>query len=216
MNNNKIYISDIISDKIEINIEIRDKDNNYIGHLDPITISTLENKKIAGSMTKWRKKARDVFLTQFDESPERTKRWLEEVVLKDHSRMLFLIYSPTKLIGQYGFIGLTEESVELDNMIRGEAGGHKKLIYHAEKALITWLIETFRIKMIYGYVLSDNSRVLNLHQSIGFQQTELLPLYKDELQGDVKLKLGTAGEASPFGLYAQKIELLSSDFISQG
>jgi len=209
-------ISDIIHEKVRINNEIRDSQDSYIGRLAPITLSVLDNAEIIWRLTKWRNQASRYFLTQFNATTERTKRWLEEVVLKDHSRLMFLIYSPTKLIGQYGFKGLAVDSVEIDNLIRGEIGGHPELIYYAEIALIKWLFATFRIKRIYGFVLADNFIVLHLHQSVGFRHTDLIPLQKREFQGEIHLEMGNPGDTSSDGLYSQKLELVPTDFVFQG
>lgn len=216
MNDYKKFISDIIHENINISIEITDSQNNYLGHLEPITLSILKNTEIITKLTEWRNRAKQYFLTQFNANPKRTKRWLEEVVLKDNSRLLFLIYSPIKLIGNYGFKGLTVASVEIDNLIRGESGGHPRLIYYTEIALVKWLFTTFQVKRIYGFVLAGNFIVLNLHKSVGFRLTELVPLRKKEFQEEIRLDMGKPGDLSPDGLYSQKIELLSTDFIPQG
>jgi hypothetical protein len=106
--------------------------------------------------------------------------------------------------------------VEIDNLIRGEVGGHPELICYAEIALVKWLFKTFMVKRIYGFVLADNFPALNLHQSIGFRLAELLPLHKEEFQGEIHLEIGKPGDQSPDGLYSQKIELVPTDFVAQG
>jgi hypothetical protein len=216
MNSREEFINDVIHEKINISIEIVDSQNNFIGRLVPLTISLLGNVEIMTKMAEWRNKVGPYFLTQFHATVESRRDWLKDVVLKDNSRLLFLIYSPTKLIGQYGFKGLSSDMAEIDNLIRGEMGGHPRLIYFTEIALIKWLFQTFQLKKIYGFVVADNFMALDLHQSVGFRLTELIPLYKKELPGKIDFEMGKPGDPSPDGRYYQKVELVPNDFISEG
>ncbi len=206
------FIYDVIQERTPLWIDIFDSQENYIGHLSPLTVSVLDNDEIIQKLTHWRNRAMRYFLTQFTATPERTKNWLANIVFKDHSSLLFLIYSRSKLIGQYGFKELSSDSVELHNLIRGEMGGHPRLIYYAEITLIRWLFETFKVGSIYGFVLSDNAMVLNLHRSVGFRLMELIPLHKLKFDGEIPLRMGEVNHPSPDGLYCQKVELRFSDF----
>ena len=212
MDDHRQFISDVIQGRTALRIDIFDSQENCIGYLSPLTVSVLDNDEIIQKLTYWRNRAKRFFLTQFTATPERTKNWLANTVFKDHSRLLFLIYSRSKLIGQYGFKELSSDSVEIDNLIRGEIGGHPRLIYYAEITLIRWLFETFKVGSIYGFVLSDNAMVLNFHRSVGFRLMELIPLHKWEFDGEIHLRMGEANRPSPDGLYCQKTELRFSDF----
>ena len=212
----KEYWSRIVEGNVPLVIPINDDNGAEIGVLRPITKMHLQSNDVIEKMTNWRNQYKTFFLTQFNATPERTRRWLEEVVLKDNTRLLFLIFTPTKLVGHYGFKKLSPDSVEIDNLIRGEVGGHPKLIYYAEISLIKWLFTTFEVKKIYGFALADNFMALNLHKSVGFRLTELVPLKRLEVRGDVHLKMDIPGDPSPDGLYSQKIELVPGNFIIHG
>src|SRR5258706_2471726 len=172
------FIKDIITERTGFNIGIANDANEPIGTLKPITNSVLNDAEIIERLTKWRNQTKKYFLTQFNATEERTKKWLREVVLQDYSRLLFLIYSPARLIGQCGFKDLSAATVEIDNLIRGEIGGDHRLIYYSEKALIRWLFHSFDIERVFGIVLADNLLALNIHDSVGFRQTEFIPLQK--------------------------------------
>ena len=206
------FISDVIQERLTLRIDISDPQEKCIGHLSPLTVSLLESDEIIRKLTHWRTRAMRYFLTQFTATMERTRSWLANTVLTDDSRLLFLIYSNSRLIGQYGFKELSSDSVEIDNLIRGESGGHPRLIYHAETHLIRWLIETFNVSCVYGFVLSNNAVALNLHRSVGFRPMEAIPLHKVDLGREIHLRMKEGAKSGPDGLYVQKIELRSSDF----
>jgi len=207
------FISKIISGREVVRINILDDEASLIGHLYPVTRSVLADYDLIQKLTNWRNLARRYFFTQFTATCDRTRNWLENVVLNDWSRLLFIIHSKTGPVGQHGFKQLSHDSAELDNLIRGEIGGHPHLIYHAEISLVRWLFDVFEIKSILGFVLSDNYIALDLHRAVGFRAAEVLPLYKTETDGEIHLVRGKPGSQSPDGLYAQKMELGRSEFI---
>ena len=208
----RMFIFDVIQDRTMLQIDIFNSQERMIGYLLPVTAGVVENNEIIHKMTKWRNRAMKYFLTQFTATPERTKYWLHDLVLRDSSRLLFLIYSNNKLIGQHGFKDLSSTSVELDNLIRGEIGGHPRLVYYAEIALIRWLFKVFNMERIFGCVLSHNQQAIDLHCSIGFQPMELIPLYKFVNNGEIEFKMGKAGGSSPDEIYYQRMELRQDSF----
>jgi len=207
------FIGKIISGREVVRINILDDEASLIGRLYPVTRSVLADNDLIQKLTNWRNLARRYFFTQFIATCDRTRNWIENTVLQDRSRLLFIIHSKIKPIGQYGFKRLSVESVELDNLMRGEMGGHPRLIYRAEIALIDWIFSVFDVNRIYAFILSDNHIALNLHKSVGFKMSQRIPLSKVEFQGEIHLQKGTPGCQSPDGLYAQKVELERSDFI---
>jgi RimJ/RimL family protein N-acetyltransferase len=207
------FIREIIDGQEVVRINIVDDEASLIGHLDPVTRSALADDDLIQKLTNWRNMARKYFFTQFTATYDRTRDWLEKVVLSDSTRLLFIIHAKTGAVGQYGFKLLSHDSAELDNLIRGELGGPPRLIYHAEIALVRWLFEMLEIKLILGFVLSDNYSALNLHRAVGFRATEVLPVYKTETDGEIHLVRGEPGSQSPDGLYVQKLELGRSEFM---
>lgn len=209
-------ISALISGEQVLSLPILDAQGCVIGELRPLSRASLEDDALMVSITKWRNSASKSFLTQFQATPERTRLWLQNVVLCDNARLLFLIHSTTKLIGHYGFKGLTAESAEVDNLVRGESGGHPQLVHFAEIALIRWMFETFDIESLFGYVLADNWQAIELHARVGFQNAERVPLLKRIVNGETFFDMGEPGMTSPDNLYSQKISLVRADFRAKG
>ena len=108
---NNQFISEIISEKSnKFKIDIIDNNKQTIGYLSPITYSCLNNSLLLKKLTKWRNLAKKAFLTQFKATSERTKTWLENVVLNDNKRILFIIYEQETPVGHIGFINLNDKS----------------------------------------------------------------------------------------------------------
>jgi RimJ/RimL family protein N-acetyltransferase len=204
-------ISDIVHERVLCRIAIADPRGKAVGCLVPLTTSALRNPEIVQKLTDWRNRARESFLTRFTATADRTRDWLQNVVMADAGRLLFLIQVREQPIGQFGFKGLSAEEAELDNLIRGERGGGMQLIPLAEVALVRWLFLSFEIARIRAFVLAHNQRALDLHLGVGFRRTELLPLRTVACQDEVHLTV-IEGSRSPEGLYYQKMELTRKDF----
>lgn len=211
--NSHDFICRVIQEQLPLRIDILDTQEKIIGYLEPLAVSVLQNDEVLHALTQWRNQSQQFFLTQFSATFERTKNWLVNTVFRDCSRLLFLIHSTSKLIGQYGFKNLSPDSVELDNLIRGEIGGHPRLIYYAETALVRWLFETFTLESIYAVVLVKNAMAINLHHEIGFRNIENIPLYETRVNDDIHLSIKQNGEFGQTAIYAQRMRLLLSDFI---
>ena len=204
-------ISEIVHDRKPCRIAIADPGGKPVGSLIPLTLSSLRQPEILQKLTDWRNLAQESFLTRFTATADRTRGWLQNTVLPDTGRLLFLICIGERPIGQFGFKGLTAEEAELDNLIRGELGGGAQLIYSAEVALARWLFTAFEIALLRASVLAHNQRMLSLHFRAGFRRAETLPLCAVHFQDEVHLTV-MEGTQSPEGLYYQKLELTRKDF----
>ncbi|MEO7359686.1 MAG: GNAT family N-acetyltransferase [Gemmatimonadaceae bacterium] len=209
-------ITDIVRGDDELLIPIRDDHKATVGWLTPITIWSLNDCVLMESISRWRNNASRSFLTHFDATPERTRQWLQNVVLRDSARLLFLIHSTTKLIGHFGFRNLTLEAAELDSLVRGESGGHPQLMHLAEVAMVQWMFSALGISSLYGYVVEGNWQALELHARVGFRHAELIPLCREVRGTETAFVMGEAGGKSPDDLYSRKITLSREHFNTQG
>ena len=113
----------------KFSIAIKDNNDKVIGSLVLVQKRDANNPIILDALTRWRKKYMKYFLTQFNASTNRTKSWLENIVIPSTDRLLFLILDEdNNLIGNFGIADILFDRCELDNLIRGENGGHPKLI----------------------------------------------------------------------------------------
>lgn len=168
-------------------IPIIDDKKVIIGFLKPIDIRLSNDEDIISSLTRWRQKYMRYFLTQFEATNGRTRIWLNNVVIKDDTRILFLIMDETdKAIGNFGICNIDSKSAELDNLIRGEKGGCPKLVLFSEISLISWIYNNLDINDLYLHVFSNNFRTIQLHESVGFRRADIFKLKKNEISDEVK------------------------------
>lgn len=177
---NKLSIKNLKTEMhSKLDIVIEDDDKHYLGRLTLIRPSDLKNDFYIESLTKWRTKFMRYFLTQFPASVDKTRIWLKDIVLPSENRLLFFIFdSRDNLVGNFGVANICGDRCELDNLIRGERGGHPKLIYFSEIALLKWLFGERGMNFVNLHVFSSNSLTLKLHKSVGFEEIGRKPLYK--------------------------------------
>ena len=153
----------------KFSIAIKDNNDKAIGSLVLVQKRDANNPIILEALTRWRKKYMKYFLTQFNASTNRTKSWLENIVIPSSDRLLFLILNEdNNLIGNFGIADILFDRCELDNLIRGEKGGHPKLIYFSELSLLKWLFLEKKVKRVNLHVFANNLPTIKLHKSVGF------------------------------------------------
>ena len=153
----------------KFSIAIKDNNDKAIGSLVLVQKRDANNTIILDALTRWRKKYMKYFLTQFNASTNRTKSWLENIVIPSSDRLLFLILNEdNNLIGNFGIADILFDQCELDNLIRGEKGGHPKLIYFSELSLLKWLFLEKKVKRVNLHVFANNLPTIKLHKSVGF------------------------------------------------
>lgn len=143
-----------------------------IGRMEPLGPTAAESDEIVESLTRWRNVFVQYFLTQFEARPETTRKWLSSTVAAEDSRILFLIRtSEGKMVGHIGACNITADSAQLDNIVRGEAGGGAGLMSLAEVTLIEWLFNAVGVRSVFVEQLSNNRDAMVFHERVGFRVT---------------------------------------------
>lgn len=186
-------------DRIEF--AILNGDGATIGRLQQITAMEAADPTVVEDLTVWRNRNRRFFLTQFEATPKRTLQWLRDSVLPDVTRVMYLICDVAgTAVGHLGVRKLDRDAPELDNMIRGRAGGDPQLMFWAEVALIAWIFARPGTTAICLHVFSNNWIPIGIHQSIGFQAAGMRPLSKKQVGAEVHYLVESAeGEPQRFG-----------------
>lgn len=170
-------------------IPIFDDQASQVGKLSLIIRGDEENPVLVDLLTEWRHKYMKFFLTQFTASSRRTADWLRSVVIPSPDRLLFFIRdSSDSVIGNFGISNIKIDSCELDNLIRGEKGGHPRLIYFCEIALLRWIFSFHSTKVVNLHVFSNNVPTIRLHTNVGFREVKRYSLTKNiQENGDIIL-----------------------------
>ena len=138
--------------------------------LRPITTRKEElNAEDVRLLTEWRNSHVRSFLTEFQATEERTKRWLTETVGPDDTRILFMINDANnRTIGHAGLARIDWErgSAEIDAVVRG-VKVDPKIIVRALRTMSDWARGQLGLRHQVCRVRSDN-RALKFFQRRGF------------------------------------------------
>lgn len=153
------------------------------GTLIPVNSSDAMNTLSIALLARWREQAADAYLVKFPVTLEGTRTWLERGVLGTADRVLFWVVDPKgRKVGHLGLFRYdpATHSIELDNVVRGEADGPAGIMMRATEALCRWCLEQEEISHVYLRVFSDNQRALKLYSRAGFVELFRKPLVKIE------------------------------------
>lgn len=163
-------------------LPLHNRTGAVVGSLLPIGPWLLDDAAQIAAISAWRQRAMRMFLTQFQATPENTRRYLETMSIGEAGRLLWLILDEGgRCIGHIGLSGATAADggrAELDNLMRGVDGGDPGLIQLAEVALLRWAFDVLGLRHIDLRVVSYNWMVMALHEDVGFETTRQAPLHK--------------------------------------
>lgn len=165
------------------------REKQTIAFLEPLTIDDIGNPNSVVLLSKWRKENEWWFPAQFEVRDERTKKWLEDQVIKNESRLLFWI--KTKEGTPVGHIGLyrinpADFSCEIDNVLRGVSDAPKGIMTDALLVLMDWAFSVLGSRALELEVFADNQRALVLYQRCGLVVTKKIPLKRVEETHEVR------------------------------
>lgn len=128
-------------------------------------------------ITDWRNRFRSAFLSEFEATPERTRRWLSSAVAADDSRILFMVEVPHQ--PPFGHIGLAEidheaRYAELDSVVRG-APGRPGAMRAAAEELMAWAVAELGVERLGLRVFAENPAV-RFYERLGFREVERIGL----------------------------------------
>ena len=178
MNIIKNLKKDTFSEALDRAISVKDNCDTEIAKLVPIGNWALDDDHLLESFAKWRQTFMRFFLSQFVASPASTQGYLKNLSIGQTNRIFFALYVGADLMGHIGLSNIDHESAELDNIIRGISGGHRDLMYFAEKTVLNWAFSTLAVERVYAQVMSKNFMALSLHERFGFSLKERFPLKK--------------------------------------
>jgi Acetyltransferase (GNAT) domain len=205
LNSIQVLLNEVVAGTQPFSLEICGEGGALEGVLRPVTVAHLDDQEIVQRLTDWRNRSMEKFLSQFVATPERTRNWMRNVLLKMQGQMLFLVCVNDQVVGHYGFKNLTFSEVLLDNALRGERVGHPKLFVWAGQTLVQWLFREAAVQRVYAYVLADNAASIMMNKQIGFGGWQRYPLAKRVREGDIFWEMGPEGATSAEGRYCFKL-----------
>lgn len=177
------------SDKLVL-IPVLDANERTVGFLRPITADF--KTTIAGCvelLSDWRAENPTLSPTRFHITLEGTERWITNLVVNNDQRILFMVQDMADdYIGHMGFAGFNYaiKAAEVDLVVRGKKDTARGMMEYAVRALVRWGTEELGLEHISLDVLWDNVHAISFYERCGFQRGELIPLMKEEHQGEIR------------------------------
>ena len=173
-------------------------DGQVMAYLRPITEDYLVTiPSCVELMSRWRTENPTISTGLFKVTYERTKKWLDDYVINNDRRIIFLVMD---FNGQYlGHIGLASfdyetRSAEVDSVLRGVKGVKPGLMQQCMQAIITWGRAELELNRISLSVFNDNEHAVRFYERCGFTKGKLTPLVQVQLPDEVKWEIGTEAD----------------------
>lgn len=150
----------------------------------------------------WRKANEHWYLAQFAIKTARTRIWLQERVIQDPDRILFLVKVENRYIGHLGLFHFDNNSCEIDNVIRGEAV-LPGVMSIAMGLLMDWAKTKLLVSKFTLKVRSENTHAIYFYKKLGFEKTGKIPLvYREGVSGPelVELEAGSKKQGDKYYL----------------
>ena len=188
-------------------VPVLDRDQNTIGFLRPVTAdfrTTITD--CIELLSLWRADNPTLSPTRFQVTHEGTERWLDNLVINNDQRILFMVQDVTgNYIGHMGFacFDYNEQSANIDLVVRGKQDISRGLMGYALKALVCWGKQELKLKHIALDVLWDNEHAISFYERCGLKRAELIPLTKREVDGEIRWTVhkGQTFEAEKYYLH---------------
>ncbi len=165
-------------------------------YLRPITFDyKFSMPDIVPTLSRWRRENPTAGTGTFKVTDERTQKWVENFVLKNERRIIFIIQN---LEFQYvGHIGLAEINyiqsyADIDAVLRGEKDLLKGIMSDALQTIINWAKNELEIGNIYLDVYSDNLHAIQFYKKHNFREIKRIALEKVIYQNEVKWEISEA------------------------
>jgi len=170
-------------------IPVYDNSSSKIADLVPINVDMEENDEAIKLLARWREENADAYPTQFKVTEEGTKKWLRTQLIERKDRILFFIQSLDNMrIGHLGLseFDFSEQSCEIDNVVRGRKTMMKGIMTLALNTLLNWSVSKLELKRVYLRVFLDNERAIALYKRCGFKELAKIPLRRIEEKDIIK------------------------------
>jgi len=161
-------------------------DGCRIGTLEVITAQHIRDSILLERLCDWHNRSLRHYFDQTEWQPHSTARWLTETVISSDSRLLFLINDDRG--AKVGFCGLSKingTQADVYDIVRGEAGGHARLLPYAQITMLRLAFYGMQLQTIYGAVHPHNIAARRLGRFVGFEEYEYTDATRQHVLADL-------------------------------
>lgn len=165
--------------------------------LVPISKLHLNDEILIAKLARWRNEVIHLYQDAAPATQEGTKLWMENHVILNPDRLLFLIIdqhgSP---LGHLGLWRRDSNKFEIDNVLRGDREAQKGVMTQALITLILWAQEYLGVTRLPLRVLRSNSHAISFYTKLKFHQVEEIYLDWDPNSPTPKLIETTSADSA--------------------
>jgi RimJ/RimL family protein N-acetyltransferase len=136
------------------------------------------------NITVWRNFFPDAYITSFYSTWNRTYDWLKGVYMSSNSDIFLMIENNKICFGHMAFINFTRSNdvvtCELTRVVRGPGLGESTEIYTALDMALRWCHKSLGVNEVNLRVFRDNTSAISLYKNLGFVETGLRHMYRQQ------------------------------------
>lgn len=167
-------------------------------------------------ITKWRKLYRNNFGTDFEINEDKTRKWINEGILSNIDKVVFMIYADNEKIGIISTSDYQEESNSaiLDTMMKDPGFKLPGLMTTIEKVYLKWMFDELKLSKIRGFLFADNEKMMKIHTKCGWKLKEVVPIEQVKTTEGTKWNIITSKDPKQdVNRYYNLIELTKEDLM---
>lgn len=211
----KAYISELFDSLKRKNLfdeyrslPLLDKDAKIVGFLRPLTFDyEIIYPEAVSLISKWRRENPTLSNSVFEVTDQRTKKWIDELILRRKDRILFFIDDlQGHHVGHiaYSSFDFQNKTAEIDAVLRGERASVHGIMTMAMKSMLYWAEKNLSLNSIQLRVNENNDKAIALYTRCGFEKISRLPLFRRELENEIRWDEDPSRDISE----AERFELL--------
>ena len=171
-------------------LELRGEDGEVIGFSLPVGNYFKNQKRLLEKLVEWREQFQHVYPTRFKVTTEGTTNWLNNAVIDNEDRLLFLITNSLgEYIGNVGLLKIANNKFELDNLIKDPNSdkSETRTIIAAITAMENFAYQELGIEEIELRTLGSNVIAQKFFTKIGYKEFNRYGLKNAATDGNVNL-----------------------------
>ena len=183
-----------------------DGQDSIKGYLVPVGLTHAADSRTLELLTTWRAENEMAFPTRFVVTTTGTREWLQNSVLQNPNRLLFLISDPfMRPLGHIGVLRRDDAKLELDNVVRGSKD-FPGIMSGSVLALENWVRDQLNIHTLELRVLRSNTRAMRFYERLGYQEQHRQGLKWEQDSDGMVLKPADSGLDDEFVTMRKSLE----------